>query len=208
MRKKIKEYELFAKLLFILFIGLFLQAVIISLFTYHQSRGTYIQPFNQPNNVVLKRVQSEFENLNDTTENTLAASNSNLAVKSYPPNDPVQHMERSQQLKTIQRMNGSLSKIHPITDYDVLIFGEDGRTFVGDDMFATVSADSFFQSAITQRMNERAADTQVLFAYHELTLRDKRAPSTFPVKKLKNTLNHVYGYTALSISPKQLANLF
>lgn len=208
MRKKIKEHELFAKLLFILFIGLFLQAIVISLFIYHRSRDAYIQLFNQSNDVVLKKIQSEFESLNDTIENTLAAFDSNPAVKSYFSNDPAQHMEQLQQLRTIQKMNDSLSKIHPMIDYDVLIFGENGRTFVGNDMLTAVSADSFFQSAIAQRVNERAADTQMLFAHHGLTLRDKKAPSVFFVKKLKNTLNHVYGYTVLSISSKQLANLF
>lgn len=39
-----------------------------------------------------------------------------------------------------------------------------------------------FQSAIAQRVNERAADTQMLFAHHGLTLRDKKAPSVFFVK--------------------------
>ncbi|HDT7491021.1 TPA: histidine kinase [Enterococcus faecium] len=208
MRKKIKEHELFAKLLFILFIGLFLQAIVISLFIYHRSRDAYIQLFNQSNDVVLKKIQSEFESLNDTIENTLAAFDSNPAVKSYFSNDPAQHMEQLQQLRTIQKMNDSLSKIHPMIDYDVLIFGENGRTFVGNDMLTAVSADSFFQSAIAQRVNERAADTQMLFAHHGLTLRDKNAPSVFFVKKLKNTLNHVYGYAVLSISSKQLANLF
>ncbi|AON60766.1 MULTISPECIES: cache domain-containing sensor histidine kinase [Enterococcus] len=208
MRKKIKEHELFAKLLFILFIGLFLQAIVISLFIYHRSRDAYIQLFNQSNDVVLKKIQSEFESLNDTIENTLAAFDSNPAVKSYFSNDPAQHMEQLQQLRTIQKMNDSLSKIHPMIDYDVLIFGENGRTFVGNDMLTAVSADSFFQSAIAQRVNERAADTQMLFAHHGLTLRDKKAPSVFFVKKLKNTLNHVYGYAVLSISSKQLANLF
>ena len=208
MRKKIKEHELFTKLLFILFIGLFLQAIVISLFIYHRSRDAYIQLFNQSNDVVLKKIQSEFESLNDTIENTLAAFDSNPAVKSYFSNDPAQHMEQLQQLRTIQKMNDSLSKIHPMIDYDVLIFGENGRTFVGNDMLTAVSADSFFQSAIAQRVNERAADTQMLFAHHGLTLRDKKAPSVFFVKKLKNTLNHVYGYAVLSISSKQLANLF
>ncbi len=146
--------------------------------------------------------------MNDTIENTLAAFDSNPAVKSYFSNDPAQHMEQLQQLRTIQKMNDSLSKIHPMIDYDVLIFGENGRTFVGNDMLTAVSADSFFQSAIAQRVNERAADTQMLFAHHGLTLRDKKAPSVFFVKKLKNTLNHVYGYAVLSISSKQLANLF
>ena len=208
MRKKIKEHELFTKLLFILFIGLFLQAIVISLFIYHRSRDAYIQLFNQSNDVVLKKIQSEFESLNDTIENTLAAFDSNPAVKSYFSDDPAQHMEQLQQLRTIQKMNDSLSKIHPMIDYDVLIFGENGRTFVGNDMLTAVSADSFFQSAIAQRVNERAADTQMLFAHHGLTLRDKKAPSVFFVKKLKNTLNHVYGYAVLSISSKQLANLF
>ncbi|EME7178450.1 hypothetical protein IHQ23_06465 [Enterococcus faecium] len=60
MRKKIKEHELFTKLLFILFIGLFLQAIVISLFIYHRSRHAYIQLFNQSNDVVLKKIQSEF----------------------------------------------------------------------------------------------------------------------------------------------------
>lgn len=99
-------------------------------------------------------------------------------------------MEQLQQLRTIQKMNDSLSKIHPMIDYDILIFGENGRTFVGNDMLTAVSADSFFQSAIAQRVNERAADTQMLFAQYGLTLRDKKAPSVFFVKKLKNTLNH------------------
>ncbi len=75
-------------------------------------------------------------------------------------------------------------------------------------MLTAVSADSFFQSAIAQRVNERAADTQMLFVQYGLTLRDKKAPSVFFVKKLKNTLNHIYGYAVLSISSKQLANLF
>lgn len=57
-------------------------------------------------------------------------------------------------------------------------------------------------------MNERAADTQMLFVQYGLTLRDKKAPSVFFVKKLKNTLNHIYGYAVLSISSQQLANLF
>ncbi|EKQ3346669.1 ATP-binding protein, partial [Enterococcus faecium] len=109
MRKKIKEHELFAKLLFILFIGLFLQAIVISLFIYHRSRDAYIQLFNQSNDVVLKKIQSEFESLNDTIENTLAAFDSNPAVKSYFSNDPAQHMEQLQQLRTIQKMNDSLS---------------------------------------------------------------------------------------------------
>lgn len=56
MRKKIKEHELFTKLLFILFIGLFLQAIVISLFIYHRSRDAYIQLFNQSNDVVLKKI--------------------------------------------------------------------------------------------------------------------------------------------------------
>ena len=144
MRKKIKEHELFTKLLFILFIGLFLQAIVISLFIYHRSRDAYIQLFNQSNDVVLKKIQSEFESLNDTIENTLAAFDSNPAVESYFSNDPAQHMEQLQQLRTIQKMNDSLSKIHPMIDYDVLIFGENGRTFVGNDMLTAVSADSFF----------------------------------------------------------------
>ena len=208
MRKKIKEHELFTKLLFILFIGLFLQAIVISLFIYHRSRDAYIQLFNQSNDVVLKKIQSEFEGLNDAIENTLAAFDSNPAVESYFSNGPVQHMEQLQQLRTIQKMNDSLSKIHPMIDYDVLIFGENGRTFVGNDMLTAVSADSFFQSAIAQRVNERAADTQMLFVQYGLTLRDKKAPSVFFVKKLKNTLNHIYGYAVLSISSQQLANLF
>lgn len=94
--------------------------------------------------MVLKKIQSEFESLNDTIENTLAAFDSNPAVKSYFSNDPAQHMEQLQQLRTIQKMNDSLSKIHPMIDYDVLIFGENGRTFVGNDMLTAVSADSFF----------------------------------------------------------------
>ena len=91
-------------------------------------------------------------------------------------------------------MNDSLSKVYPMIDYDVLIFGEIEELLSETICSLPYLPILFFQSAIAQRVNERAADSQMLFAQYGLTLRDKKAPSVFFVKKLKNTLNHVYGY--------------
>ena len=52
-------------------------------------------------------------------------------------------------------------------------------------MLTAVSADSFSICDCSGRVNERAADTQMLFAHHGLTLRDKKAPSVFFVKTEK-----------------------
>lgn len=87
MSMKLKEYELFTKLILIIFIGLCAQAIIISLFIYHRSRNVYIELFDKSNTVVLKKIQKDFETLNDSIENTLAMIEANPSVQEYFSSD-------------------------------------------------------------------------------------------------------------------------
>lgn len=73
MKAKLKEYELFTKLFIILFIALFTQAIIISLFIYHQSKEAYINLFDKSNEQSLVKIQRDFEMLNDNIEKTLSS---------------------------------------------------------------------------------------------------------------------------------------
>lgn len=108
-----------------------------------------------------KKIQSEFESLNDTIENTLAAFDSNPAVKSYFSNDPAQHMEQLQQLRTIK--NEWLSFKNPSNDrLRCIDLWRKWKNFCRKRHAHCRICRFFFQSAIAQRVNERAADTQML----------------------------------------------
>ena len=81
MKAKLKEYELFTKLFIILFIALFTQAIIISLFIYHQSKEAYVNLFDKSNEQSLVKIQRDFEMLNDNIEKTLSSIAENPGVE-------------------------------------------------------------------------------------------------------------------------------
>lgn len=209
MRQKLREYELFTKLLIIIFIALCAQAIIISWFIYHRSKDVYIELFDKSNAVVLKKIQSDFETLNDNVENTLTAVQSNPAVGDYF-STTAEHSSITliNQLNSIQKMNNSFGEIYPNIDYDLLIFGENGRTFIGNDMLTVMDSTDFYRSELIEAVNANPADTQMLYAEHGLTKRDQDSPSVLFIKKLKNSFNKIYGYGVISISSQQFANLF
>ncbi|MCB5955435.1 cache domain-containing sensor histidine kinase [Enterococcus sp. CWB-B31] len=209
MKKKFKEYELFTKLLIIIIVALCAQAIVISTFIYYRSKNVYIELFNKSNAVVLKKIQSDFETLNDNIENTLSLIEDSSAVEGYfTINSKYTSVDRLGQLLAIQKMNQSFSEIYPKINYDVVIFGENGRTFIGNDMITSISSPEFFKSDLIKQFREHAADTQMLFSENGLTTRDKDEPSILFIKKLTDTFNRTFGYAVVSISSRQLAEIF
>lgn len=209
MNKKLKEYELFTKLIVIIFIGLCAQAIIISLFIYHRSKNVYIELFDKSNTVVLKKIQKDFETLNDSIENTLAMIEANPSVHEYFSADgDFSSIDQFNQLSSVQKMNTSLGETFPTIDYDLIVYGENGRTWIDSEMLVSINATTFFQSDIIKTVSESPFVTQMIYTDYGLTLRDKNSESILFIKKLKNSLNRVYGYAVVSISADQLANLF
>ncbi|MHC5228728.1 sensor histidine kinase [Enterococcus sp. LJL99] len=209
MSKKLKEYELFTKLIVIIFIGLCAQAIIISLFIYHRSKNVYIELFDKSNTVVLKKIQKDFETLNDSIENTLAMIEANPSVHEYFSADgDFSSIDQFNQLSSVQKMNTSLGETFPTIDYDLIVYGENGRTWIDSEMLVSINATTFFQSDIIKTVSESPFVTQMIYTDYGLTLRDKNSESILFIKKLKNSLNRVYGYAVVSISADQLANLF
>lgn len=208
MKQLMREYELFTKLLIVVLAALCLQAVIVSMFIYHHSKKSYIDYFDQSNAVSLKKIQHDFEMLNDKIENTLAQIDRNPAVEDYFT-DALQHIaQQTDQLIAIQRMNESFNGISPTIDYDLMIFGENGRLFVGNDMIAAMTATDFFQLDLLKKVNATSASTQMVFVPFGLTTREKHSPSVFFIKKLTTSMNRTYGYGVIAVTSHQLAGLF
>lgn len=208
MKKKFKEYELFTKLLIILFIALFTQAMIISFFIYDRSKNAYIHLFDKSNELALGKIQRDFATLNDNIENTLTMIANNLAVENYFSNNKQTSLMTFNQLKEIQQMNRSFTVISPYINYDLMIFGENGRTFIGNDMIAKMNASAFFQSQVIQKVNANQAATQMIFVDFGLTTRDQAAHSILFIKKLTTAFNHIYGYAVIAITSDEFANFF
>lgn len=163
MKAKLKEYELFTKLFIILFIALFTQAIIISLFIYHQSKEAYINLFDKSNEQSLVKIQRDFEMLNDNIEKTLSSIAENPGVESYFSTENQPALSQLSDLKEIHQMTLSFTAISPYIDYDLMIFGENGRTFVGNDLIASMDANAFFQLEIRNKIDQVSASTQMVF---------------------------------------------
>lgn len=138
MKKKFKEYELVTKLLVVLVIALLTQAIILSFFIYDRSKNAYIHLFDKSNELTLGKIQRDFERLNDNIENTLTMVANNPAVENYFSNDPHSSLDNYANVKTIQQMNRSFTSISPSINYDLMIYGESGHTFVGNEMLASM----------------------------------------------------------------------
>ncbi|EOH87430.1 cache domain-containing sensor histidine kinase [Enterococcus villorum] len=208
MKKKFKEYELFTKLLIILFIALFTQAMIISFFIYDRSKNAYINLFDKSNELALGKIQRDFAILNDNIENTLTVIADNPAVENYFSKKNQTSLMNFNQLKEIQQMNRSFTIISPYINYDLMIFGENGRTFIGNDMIAKLNASTFFQSQVIKKVSANQAATQMIFVDFGLTTRDQAAHSILFIKKLTTAFNHIYGYAVIAITSDEFANLF
>ncbi|MFS0959880.1 sensor histidine kinase [Enterococcus durans] len=208
MKAKLKEYELFTKLFIILFIALFTQAIIISLFIYHQSKEAYINLFDKSNEQSLVKIQRDFEMLNDNIEKTLSSITENSGVESYFSTENQPALSKLSDLKEIHQMTLGFTAISPYIDYDLMIFGENGRTFVGNDLIASMDANAFFQLEIRNKIDQVSASTQMVFVDFGLTQKNQAEKSILFVKKLQTSLNRVYGYAVIAISSKQMAHLF
>lgn len=208
MKKTFKEYELFTKLMIILFIALFTQAMIISFFIYDRSKNAYIDLFDKSNELALGKIQRDFETLNDNIENTLTTVATNSAVEDYFSANEQTSLKKFNNLKEIQQMNRSFTAISPYINYDLMIFGESGRTFVGNDMVTNIDAPTFIQSDVIQKVRENKASTQMVFVDFGLTKRDQTSQSILFIKKLTSAFNQIYGYAVLAITSDEFANLF
>ena len=179
MKAKLKEYELFTKLFIILFIALFTQAIIISLFIYHQSKEAYINLFDKSNEQSLVKIQRDFEMLNDNIEKTLSSIAENPGVESYFSTENQPALSQLSDLKEIHQMTLGFTAISPYIDYDLMIFGENGRTFVGNDLIASMDANAFFQLEIRNKIDQVSASTQMVFVDFGLTQKSSRKKYSF-----------------------------
>ncbi len=208
MKEKLKEYELFTKLLIILFIALFTQAIILSLFIYHQSKEAYIQLFDKSNTQSLTKIQRDFELLNDNIEKTLSLIATNSGVESYFSTKEQSALSQFSALKEIHQMTLSFTAISPYLDYDLMVFGENGRTYVGNDLVASMDATDFFHSEVRHNVDRVSASTQMIFTDFGLTQKNKTEKSLLFIKKLQTSLNRIYGYAIVAITSNEMANLF
>lgn len=208
MKKKFKEYELVTKLLVVLVIALLTQAIILSFFIYDRSKNAYIHLFDKSNELTLGKIQRDFERLNDNIENTLTMVANNPAVENYFSNNQHSSLDNYANVKTIQQMNRSFTSISPSINYDLMIYGESGHTFVGNEMLASMDAAAFMRSDVVQKAKAHKASTQMFFVDFGLTTRDQTKSSILFIKKLTSSLNHIYGYAVIAITADELANLF
>lgn len=208
MKKKFKEYELVTKLLVVLVIALLTQAIILSFFIYDRSKNAYINLFDKSNELTLDKIQRDFERLNDNIENTLTMVANNPAVENYFSNNQHSSLDNYENVKTIQQMNRSFTSISPSINYDLMIYGESGHIFVGNEMLASMDAATFMRSTVVQKAKAHKASTQMFFVDFGLTTRAQTKSNILFIKKLTSSLNHIYGYAVIAITADELANLF
>ncbi|MGM9902432.1 MAG: sensor histidine kinase [Enterococcus sp.] len=208
MIKKLKEHELFTKLLLIFVVVLFIQAIIISLFIYYRSKDAYIELFDKSNETAMNKIQHDFETLNDTIENTLTQLAQSAAVEAYFKKNDQTPLERINELRTIQKLNDSLAPISPDIRNDIFLFGENGRMFISNDMISDFTSETFFEQEFIDKLHKNPASTQMIFTTFGLTKRDKDSPSILFIKKLQTTFNQTYGYAVVAITSQELSKLF
>lgn len=208
MFEKYKEHQLFFRLLSLFIIVICAQTLIVSYFIYSRSKEAYINSFNDSNTIILKKIQSDFEIINNNIEQLFTRLDNNAVVEAFFSNNNNTPEEEFRLSKEIQTELSQTKEIYHSLFSNLVIFGENKKSFYQNAAVASMTTEEVLQSELFQQVNENNASTQMVFKMNGFSVQHANTPGILFIKKLRNKNYHTYAYVTIFIPSENLANVF
>jgi two-component system sensor histidine kinase YesM len=193
--KWFKKNQLFSMLFALVVSSIVITAWATAYLVVRRSQETHLQASRQANEILLEKIQKEYEQLNAAINRVFEVVETSQAAKEYlqePESNGQTIIEMKKQLNTTRAVFESVPS-------DLVLLGENGNSFFQNDAVRSSAVDFFWESATAEEINRSSAKTRFFYQKEGLTTATQGTPGLLFVRKLLDG-ERIYGYALIFIS--------
>ena len=202
-RNWIKENELFARIFLFVVVGVISVCLLTVAVIYGRSKDAYVASYQSSNELLLEKIQEDYERLNDNINRIFDIVDESKAVESYLKGE-------LNQGRTILELNDQLQDTRSLFQdipSNLVLIGVNGRTFFQNDAVRNQSVEDFLSSSFVEQINTDPAISQYYYLEAGLSTSTADYPGLMYVRKLiKN--NTIFGYAMIFLKEVDFASIY
>ncbi len=194
--------------LFYLLVGLVVSSIVITAWAtaylvVGRSQETHLQANRQANQILLEKIQQEYEQLNTAINRVFEVVETSQAAKKYLQN-PLSNGQTIIEMK--KQLNTTRAAFESVPS-NLILLGKNGNSFFQNDAVRSSAVEKFWESEMFDKINRTSAKTQFFYRTEGLTTATKETPGLLFVRKLLEG-EDIYGYALVFISESDFRAIY
>ncbi|EPH93683.1 HAMP domain protein [Enterococcus faecalis 13-SD-W-01] len=194
--------------LFCLLVGLVVSSIVITAWAtaylvVGRSQETHLQANRQANQILLEKIQQEYEQLNTAINRVFEVVETSQAAKKYLQN-PLSNGQTIIEMK--KQLNTTRAAFESVPS-NLILLGKNGNSFFQNDAVRSSAVEKFWESEMFDKINRTSAKTQFFYRTEGLTTATKETPGLLFVRKLLEG-EDIYGYALVFISESDFRAIY
>lgn len=199
----IQKNELFSRIFLFVVVGVISVCLLTVVVIYGRSKDAYVASYQSSNQLLLEKIQEDYERLNENIHRIFDIVDESKAVETYLEGDMNQGrtiLELNEQLKDTRSLFQDIPS-------NLVLIGFNGGTFFQNDAVRNQSVDDFLASAFIQQINDNDAISQYYFLDQGLSTSTSDSPGLMYVRKLMKE-ETIFGYALIFLKESDFSSIY
>lgn len=200
--------ELFFKLLIVVIVSILSVTIVITFSLLRISKKSYITSYNQSNQVILKQIQNDYEQLNNSIINTLNFVENNRGVRDYLTTTSPDATTESNLIYQLQSQLERTQLLYREIPSNLIIIGVNGRNFYQNSAVRIMTDQELLFQDIIKQADQQPKQVFYQFVPKGLSSNTVNEPALVIVKVIQD-VNHVtIGYALITLPESSFSVLY
>lgn len=199
-----RKNELFIRILMIVVFCIISVTLLSVTVVFNRSKSAYVRSYQESNQILMNKIQNDYEVLNDNINRIFENVASSQVVKDYFMNEP------TEDIQTILELKKEMSDTRWIfndTPSNLILIGKNGRTFFQNEGVRSDSLDDFLSGDLMKDIDENPALSQYSYQEKGLTVSTTRQPGLLYLRKILDQ-DRVLGYALVFVTEQNFASIY